>query len=1374
MRNIKTILTILAVVILAGGIFSCFDPWQDDNSGELIINFGGSEEARTLMPWPTDPGTDILDNVSYIITLEGAGQTIELTSQGGSVRHTVTVGRYTVTVKANIEGAITPLTPSGKPLDYAEGTAFVDVIGGQATSVTIKMEALFCRYCSFYNIIPATCITPEMLTVICSEVPEHEDDPPETGPALGHDYEIEPGYCRIINDELVHGNKAECVRVLDSGECSHIEETDFCLGTPDLVFTTVNGEWAVGINKTLEAPGVCIPTYHPEDGKPVVSIIEFAFGTNFVTYNPNDYKTFPPNEHIKIVAIGNNITSIGVGAFQQCPNLEQVTISASVTFMDIVPFQVCPKLTEIIVDGDNLHFSSEDGILYNKDKTTLLAYPSAAGNIEILDSVTSIYRNAFGHCGLVESVKFPADLQTIGDQAFLHCTGLKSIEIQGSVTSIGGQAFQNCTDLASVEIQGNVNSIGNYAFTGCTGLTSVEIQGGINGSIGNYAFQNCTSLAEIEIKGNVYSIGDYAFYNCTSLKNIEIPANVSAIGNNVFLDCINLENLTVANGSTRFIAEGNILYTLNNNSEKITLIVAAPKGIQDNIIVPASVTSISNNAFRYCINLKNIIIPDSVNTIGQNAFLYCTSLESMTIPFVGNTRTANQFLGYLFGSSVSASQSGVSASLKTVVVTGGNGNNRNAIPQNAFYSCKDITKITLPETITSIGNSAFYNCSSLTEINIPAGVTSIGSSAFYDCASLTDIEIPTGVTTINSSVFYGCTNLASINIHTDITSIGDSAFRNSGLTEIEIPASVTTIGTYVFYGCNSLAKMTIPRVSIFGLYFGTLFGATSAANQGGVVPASLKTVIIKDGDSIPNNAFQNCANITSIELPANLQTIGSSAFNGCTNLTGHIVIPESVTSIGGSAFQNCNNITGMTIPFIGQSRTAITYTWFGFIFGAVNVYNTYSYVPESLKKVVVTGGNTIGNSAFSGCYYIESITLPAGITSIGDNAFSNCRALTEINIPVGVTSIGNSVFQFCESLTEINIPTGVTKIGNGAFAYCTGLTEINIPAGVTSIGDQAFARCESLTEITISANVTSIGNYAFQNCTSLENINVNNSNQNYASENGILYNKAKTELIFFPPANTATIINIPASVTSIVNFAFQDCTSLTAINIPSGITSIGDSAFNGCTGLTEIKIPASVTTIGTYVFRGCNSLTKMTIPRVSIFGSYFGTLFGATSAANQGGVVPASLKTVVIEDGESIPNNAFQNCASITSIELPANLQTIGNSAFSGCAGLTEIAIPASVISIGNSAFVNCTDLEIIIINRWDNGGANPRTTLGTTAFTNNPATQRILVPADSAATYRSSTNWNASGVRGRIHGFTGSERCISDNLAGNAMCSCQ
>ncbi len=292
---------------------------------------------------------------------------------------------------------------------------------------------------------------------------------------------------------------------------------------------------------------------------------------------------------------------------------------------------------------------------------------------------------------------------------------------------------------------------------------------------------------------------------------------------------------------------------------------------------------------------------------------------------------------------------------------------------------------------------------------------------------------------------------------------------------------------------------------------------------------------------------------------------------------------------------------------------------------------------------------------------IKSVVIKPGVTSIVNSAFSVCVNLTSVTIPNSVTSIGDSAFSTCEKLKSITIPNSVTSIGTYAFTGCSSLASLNIPNGVTTIGDCVFWDCKSLTGITIPSSVTSIGVHLFSGCTNMQSVAVDPQNRFYCSENGILFNKKKTELIYYP-GNKAGAYTIPNSVKTVRDEAFQGCSKLTSITVPDSVTSLGESAFWGCTKLKSAKLGTGITEVKDHTFYSCETLEGVSIPK------------GVTSI------------------GES----AFSFCGKLKNITLPDALTTIGVSAFESCGSLTSVTIPKSVKSIYPFAFSGCDGIKTI------------------------------------------------------------------------------
>ncbi len=350
-----------------------------------------------------------------------------------------------------------------------------------------------------------------------------------------------------------------------------------------------------------------------------------------------------------------------------------------------------------------------------------------------------------------------------------------------------------------------------------------------------------------------------------------------------------------------------------------------------------------------------------VSRIESNAFSYCSSLTSISIP--------------------------------SSVTSIGNG---------AFNECRSLTFINIPPSVTSIGESAFSYCTSLPSINIPSSVTSIGEYAFRGCSALTSINIPSSVTSIETGAFNECRSLPSINIPPSVTSIGTRAFAGCGFTSINIPSSVTSIGDYAFNSCSSLTTITVDESNpIYSSENNVLFSKKDKS----LIRAGFgleKYDIPSWVTSIGNDAFRDCISLSSINIPSSVTSIGDWAFLGCSSLTS-ISIPSSVTSIGWSAFTGCSSLTSISIP------SSVT---------------------------------SVGQSAFSGCGSLSSINIPSSVTSISAWAFENCSILKTVRFKGKMPpSMRYNIFDGISGL-KVYVPHGALEAYKNALGDKVNYAEI--------------------------------------------------------------------------------------------------------------------------------------------------------------------------------------------------------------------------------------------------------------------------------------------------------------------------------------------
>ena len=514
-------------------------------------------------------------------------------------------------------------------------------------------------------------------------------------------------------------------------------------------------------------------------------------------------------------------------------------------------------------------------------------------------------------------------------------------------------------------------------------------------AIGDNAFynQNYTSPSTITIPGTVKTIGDNAFKSC-GLTIVEIPEGVTTIGNNAFYSCTIYEELILPSTLTSI---GTRAFAWSNQTR-----------IFSSMENPCEITGDAFDEYRF--ESATLYVPAGTKSKYQNTN-YWNKFQNIVEASLKQMKSADGTeLYYILYSDKTAEV--------TNVKKGSYSGNVN-IPEK-------VTSEGVDYIVTSIGSEAFEN-SNITSVTIPGTVTTIGSYAFYDCENIKSLSIGNGVTTIGYGAFASCSGLTTLDIPGSVTTIKDYAFDScTGLTTLTIPKGVTSIGANLFWGCAGLTSM---KVESGNANYESPDGSNAIIEKAtNTLMAGCKSTIIPNTvTTIGSGAFGGMDSMTSIDIPNSVTSIGEGAFSRCTSLTS-VTIPSSVTTIGEYAFSRCTGLTSIDIP------NSVT---------------------------------SIGKGAFYICTGLASVNIPTSVTSIENYTFFECTALTSVEIPSGVTSIGTQAFSYCEKLSSVIIPASVTNFGESVFYRSNALKEIHCQIQEPIAVDNYFFSNNVYTEATL-------------------------------------------------------------------------------------------------------------------------------------------------------------------------------------------------------------------------------------------------------------------------------------------------------------------
>lgn len=983
------------------------------------------------------------------------------------------------------------------------------------------------------------------------------------------------------------------------------------------------------------------------------------------TVNKIGKEAFKNCASITEIIIPNSIIKIGDGAFNGCSSLEQINIPSTITNIGNYMFASCSALENIELPEETFSIGS---YAFNGCSSLI--------NITIPQNVQSIGQYAFGGCTGLENVTFEDEEgwfvatkagDTSGTDVTLDNTAtnvtllktthvkkywLKSI-VQGSlryfvnsqgdlsvyalstslqgeieipssieykgenynVTEIGSKGFYNCSKITNLIIPEGIVSIGDSALYSCKKITSLTIPSTVT-TIKSNAMYFCTTMQEILFANvsTLESIGDSAFYGCKALTEIEIPSSVTTIGDYAFQGCdkmfsIKISSSAVYSGLTSVGAMGQIL----NSAEKVY--------VQKNIY--QNTNTYFENELNYTKTENESYYIFTANVL---SYIYDESSKTAIVTRNANVGTPNGEL--IIPASVTKNNQ------EYMVIT---------IQANAFSTCKNITSVTIAESISIIEPRAFENCINLTSVVFEdtEGWFSASSDSATSGTTLNLTNAETNAQNLTNSTAYwkkaivlgdfkyiiageGCVNVyakdATISGEKEIPSsieyrgetyivnkIGSYAFNAcSGLTKITIPASITQIESYAFYNCTGLENVVFAENS------------------------NLTNI----GDS----SFYNCSSLTEIDIPNSVTSIGIASFRGCSSLE-EINILQNMTNIGKNAFLQCSSLTAINVNENNQIYSSTD----GVLFDKNHEFLIYMpaakageeyQISADIRKINISAfaDTTYANISFedaSGWFVASNATTATGdILSLDDTednvtllkttyqnkywlkniVIDNCKyALDSENMIATVYALSNDIEG---DLIIQNIITfkgqeyAVTTIAENAFENCTGITSLFIPANITSIQYTSFNGCVNMKTVTIESEEVYKNIYPsyYLNYATLIKLlkSIDTSEGNYyLKEDNFTITEDDTYYIYTPiyftftyntSTQTATIWKNGSLYTYTENLVIPSTVEIDGVVYT--VTEIASFSYND--DIKTIFIPATVIKIRDRAFWGCDGIESVT------------------------------------------------------------------------------------------------------------------------------------------------------------------------------------
>lgn len=771
------------------------------------------------------------------------------------------------------------------------------------------------------------------------------------------------------------------------------------------------------------------------------------------------------------------ITQLG-SIFSNNQTLKKVTLPKSVTSLSST-FEGCTLLSEV-VNTDQILYCSRTFCECRSLKSIDLSNCETIGN------------NTFANCNNLQSINLKKCI-TIESQAFTNCSNLQSVGDLSSCTKIMDEAFAYCSSLKSIDIS-NCNSLDRYVFQGCSKLEEVKLSKQIN-KINESIFDGCTNLKSIDLS-NCTSIGGSAFNGCQSLTSVGNTALLSSIQGNAFSGCTNLTTIDLSNST--FVGENafsNCAKLSNINLSKCNLLGYGAFNNCTNLteVDLSSCSSLAESVFSGCSNLKTIKGIENFTTIPAYAFAG-TGIETLSLPLCTTIQIA-AFRECQQLKSINLPKCETIGNYTTVYDSDsegafkGCGNLQQAelpicttIAPYTFYSCTRLSSINIP-VCQFIGKVAFANCGNLNAVSLPNTIQELGYKCFNGNTMLTLYakKVPTldnnpgsysdmdySVLGKNVLIIVPEESLAAYQAADVWNTMSERIFplgtqfnydveataqaSTSGLQKAIGEKNLRSVVTLKVKGSINSYDIMVMRNKMDNLHYLDLADADVKSNT-----YNYYTGYSTQDDILGPHSFADLDKLQTVKLPKSVKYI-DQAFNNCRQLRS-IEMPENLICVGDTtdgnysyndntgAFRNCTN----------------------------------------LEEIIFHNCEKIGGNAFYQCNSLQEITLPKNLKHVGSYAFNYCSQLKDIILPSEVETISDHAFEFCGNLSSIQFPPSLKRIESYAFRDCSKLSSINLP-GLTSISENTFSGCSNLTEIKLPSTLERIGNNAFENCSNLNKV----------------------------------------------------------------------------------------------------------------------------------------------------------------------------------------------------------------------------------------------------------------------------------------------